>query len=209
MLEFPETRKSLLVQMQSLNDEEAWNEFVTIYRPVVYRLARKRGLQDADAEDLSQRVVIAVQRAIENWNADPSKGRFRFWLARIARNAIINAVTRRPPDAAAGGTAIRELLAKQTDPDHHTQENLQHEYRRSLFRRAAQRIRPEFHDGTWDAFWLTTVDGMRVEEAGHALGKTVGAIYAARSRVMRRLKAEIKQSSSDWGGTEEATSSRH
>lgn len=199
MSEFPETRTSLLVRMQSLNDEEAWSEFVTIYRPVAYRLARKRGLQDADAEDLAQRVVIAVRRAIANWDADPAKGRFRFWLARIARNAIINALTRRPPDAAIGGTAIRELLEEHPEPDHRTQENLRREQRRSLFRWAAQRIRPEFCEGTWDAFWLTTVEGMSVEEAARELRKTVGAIYAARSRVMRRLKAEIEQSCFDSG----------
>jgi RNA polymerase sigma factor (sigma-70 family) len=198
MPEFPDTRKSLLVRMKSPHDEEAWSQFVTIYRPVVYRLARKRGLQDADAEDLAQRVVMAVRRAIENWDDDPSKGRFRSWLARIAQNAIINALTRRRPDAPAGGTTALELLEKQPEPDHRTLENLQHECRRSLFRWAAQRIRPEFHEATWDAFWLTTVDGMRVEEAGRALGKTVGTIYAARSRVMRRLKDEIEQNRLGW-----------
>ena len=194
----PRNAKSLLVRMQSLHDEDAWREFVTIYRPLVYRLARQRGLQDADAEDLAQRVVIAVRRAIGNWDADPAKGRFRSWLAKIAQNAIINALTRRPPDAAAGGTTIRELLDQQPEPDQHTQENLQREYRRSLFRWAAERIRLEFRNGTWDAFWLTTVDGMCVEEAGRALGKTVGAIYAARSRVMRRLKEEIEQGRLGW-----------
>ncbi|MGO9110832.1 MAG: RNA polymerase sigma factor [Thermoguttaceae bacterium] len=197
MPEFPETRASLLVRIQSPQDEEAWREFAAIYRPVVYRLARKRGLQDADAEDLAQRVLIAVQRAIGNWENDPAKGRFRFWLARIAQNAIINALTRRPPDAAAGGTTIHELLEKQPQPDHRTQQELQREHRRSLFRWAAQRILPEFRDGTWDAFWLTTVEGMSVEEAGRALGKSLGAIYAARSRVMRRLKDEIQQSCFD------------
>jgi RNA polymerase sigma-70 factor (ECF subfamily) len=199
MPEFPETRKSLLVRIQSPRDDEAWREFATIYRPAVYRLARKRGLQHADAEDLAQRVMIAVRRAIGNWEADPSKGRFRSWLARIAQNGIINALTRRPPDVAAGGTAILGLLEEQPDPDHHTQENLEVEYRRSLFRWAAQRIRPEFRDGTWDAFWLTTVEGKGVEEAGCALGKTVGAVYAARSRVMRRLKDEIQQNGFAWG----------
>jgi RNA polymerase sigma-70 factor, ECF subfamily len=199
MPEYPETRDSLLVRIQSPHDEDAWSQFVAIYRPVVYRLARGRGLQDADAEDLAQRVVIAVRRAIADWDCDPAKGRFRFWLARIAQNAIINALTRRPADAAAGGTAAGDLLAQQPQPDHRTQEHLEREYRRSLFRWAAERIRREFHEATWNAFWFTTVEGMCVEEAGRRLGKKAGAIYAARSRVMRRLKAEIEQSSFGWG----------
>jgi RNA polymerase sigma-70 factor (ECF subfamily) len=198
MPEFPETRASLLVRIQNQHDEEAWREFVAIYRPVVYRLARQRGLQDADAEDLAQRVVISVQRAIGKWRADPAKGRFRFWLARIAQNAIINALTRQPLDIAAGGTSIHQLLEKQPQPDHHTQQDLEREYRRSLFRWAAQRVLPEFRNGTWEAFWLTTVDRMSVEDAARALGKSVGAIYAARSRVMRRLKDEIQQNCFDW-----------
>jgi RNA polymerase sigma-70 factor, ECF subfamily len=199
MSEYPKTRNSLLMRIQSPRDDEAWSQFVAIYRPVVYRLARQRGLQDADAEDLAQQVVISVRRAIGNWDADPSKGRFHFWLARIAQNAIINALTRRPADAAAGGTAVADLLEQQPEPDHHTREHLQREYRRSVFRRAAERIRPEFQDGTWNAFWLTTVEGICIEEAGHTLGKSAGAIYAARSRVMRRLKSEIEQSSLGWG----------
>jgi RNA polymerase sigma-70 factor (ECF subfamily) len=201
MAEFPETRNSLLVRMQGSGDEEAWREFVAIYRPVVYRLARQRGLQDADAEDLSQRVVISVRRAIGRWDADPAKGRFRSWLTRIARNAIINALTRRPADAAAGGTAAHDLLEEQPTPETRMHDHLEREYRRSLFRRVARQIRPEFGDGTWEAFWLTTVDGVSVEEASRILKKTVGAVYAARSRVMRRLKAEIEQHSSVWEGT--------
>ena len=198
MPEFPETRQSLLVRMRRLDNDEAWGEFVAIYRPVVYRLARKQGLQDADAEDLAQRVVIAVRTAIGNWDDDPAKGRFRSWLTKIAQNAIINAVTRRPPDRAIGGTSVRELLEKQPKPDHHAQEILRQEYRRSLFRWAAERVRREFGDGSWDAFWLTAVEGMKVEEAAHTLKKTMGAVYAARSRVMRRLKEEIEQSCLGW-----------
>ncbi len=125
MLEFPETKTSLLLRLQNPRDEEAWREFVAIYRPVVYRLARMRELQHADADDLSQRVVIAVQRVIGNWRVDPAKGRFRFWLARIAQNAILNALSRRPPDVPVGGSSIQELLEKHPVPDPDTQHELE------------------------------------------------------------------------------------
>lgn len=198
MSSFPETRRSLLARVQSLGDEEAWHEFVAIYRPVVYRLARRRGLQHADAEDLSQRVFVAVSRAIGAWEHDPSRGRFRSWLARIAQNAAINALTRRPPDGAVGGTGILDLLQDQPEPDDATREDLRLEYRRSLFRWAAQRIREEFRDATWQAFWLTNVEGLGVEQAAAALGKSVGAVYAARSRIMRRLRDEIEEHESEF-----------
>jgi RNA polymerase sigma-70 factor, ECF subfamily len=198
MAEFPNTRESLLVRIRSLHDEEAWREFVTLYLPAIYRIARKRNLQHADAEDLAQRVMMAVRRGIGSWDPSPSKGRFRSWVAKIAQNATINALTRRPPDAAVGGTDILELLNDRPEPVPHTGEEFEKECRRSLFRRAAQRIRGEFREGTWDAFWLTTVEGMTVEEAGRAMDKSVGAIYAARSRVMRRLRDAIEQSDSIW-----------
>jgi RNA polymerase sigma-70 factor (ECF subfamily) len=196
MSDFPETRNSLLERVQSL-DDDAWQEFVAIYRPVVCRLARKRGLQHADADDLAQRVFIAVGRAIGNWQPDPDRGRFRAWLGTITRNAIINALARRPPDAAAGGTSILERIEEQADTDERTQHDLELEYRRSVFRWAARRVRDEFGDGTWNAFWLTTVEGRDIAETAAELGKSPGAVYAARSRVMRRLRNEIETHGSE------------
>ena len=61
----PTTRPSLLVRLRDSRDEQAWGEFVEIYRPLVYRLARRRGLQDADALELVQEVMIKVASAIE------------------------------------------------------------------------------------------------------------------------------------------------
>lgn len=194
MLEFPETHDSLLAQVQSLQDESAWHEFVAIYRPVVYRLARRRGLQHADAEDLSQRVLIAVRQSIGRWRSDPSQGRFRAWLGTIARNAILNMLTRRPPDAAVGGTSIHQRLAEEPQPDAALGEHMEREHRRSLFRWAARRVRDEFRDGTWEAFWRSVVEGEAVDEVAVSLGKSLGAVYAARGRVIRRLRDEIRQS---------------
>ena len=140
MTDFPETRDSLLVQVRSPANREAWDEFALIYRPVIYRLARQRGLQDADAQDLAQQVLMAVASAIGDWEKSNEAVRFRHWLRRIARNAIVNALSRRPQDRAAGGSSVQELLLEQPEVDEESAAQIELEYRRELYLRAAKMV---------------------------------------------------------------------
>lgn len=86
----PNTRQSLVLRLQDADDLEAWDEFVSIYRPLVQRLAVKRGFQHADAEELSQEVMLSVSQAIDTWLQGPQEARFRPWLFTIARNLMVN-----------------------------------------------------------------------------------------------------------------------
>jgi RNA polymerase sigma-70 factor (ECF subfamily) len=192
LLGFPDTRYSLIARLERLDDEEAWREFLALYEPVVYRIARRRGLQHADAEDLSQRVFASVGRAIHNFEPDRSQGKFRSWLARIAQNATINMLTRRPFDAATGGTSVFELLEGQLGKEECPRDVLGLEFRRSLFRWTAERIRGEYRETTWRAFWLTTLEGRDIATTAAELGMSLGSVYVARSRIVRRLKNEIE-----------------
>lgn len=191
MTETPETRASLILRLRDRADQQAWFEFVEIYQPVVYRLARYKGLQHADAEDVVQQVLSAVAGAIERWQPDEDRGRFRTWLQTIARNLIINALSRRAADRASGESGERELLAQQAALDGPDSQLITTECRREIFQWAARQVRDEFQADTWEAFWHTAVEGRDAAEVARLIAKTPGAVYTARSRVMRRLKQKI------------------
>lgn len=191
-----ETRASLLLRIRDPNDRESWNEFAKIYRPAIIRTAKVRGLQNADAEDLAQQVLISVANSIKHWKQDPQSNKratFRTWLYQVTRNAVINALTRRAPDAASGNSKVNEMLNQRPVSVGDNSSQLTIEIRRETFRYAANQIREDFQSGTWQAFWLTAVDGHSIETAAEELNKSHGAIYAARSRVMKRLKEMVQQ----------------
>lgn len=188
-----ETRLSLLVRLRDRSDEGAWREFVELYRPVIWRLARHRGLQSADADDLTQQVLAAVAKAIDRWEPDPRRGKFRTWLHRIACNCLVNSLTRGRRERGTGDTDVLELLAEQAARPAVDPALIEFEYRREVFVRAAERVRGEFQPETWQAFWRTAVGGEEPAEVARSLGRGLGAVYAARGRVMRRLRDVVAQ----------------
>ena len=187
MDEIPETRDSLLIRVADARDQAAWEQFARIYRPVVYNVARIRGLQDADAQDVAQQVLVSVSKALPNWERRNEATRFRHWLCRLARNATINMLTRQPKDRAAGGNVnLVDIPERSVDVDLDSQ--LDREYRRQLFRQAAEQVRSRADSITWQAFAMTMIDGLSIIETAERLQRTEAVVYAARSRIMRRLK---------------------
>ena len=192
MQEFPETRDSLIVQVQDPLNRDAWDQFALIYRPVIYRLARRKGMQDADAQDLTQQVLCSVSSSIGRWEKLDPPVKFRHWLRRVVRNAILNALSRRPHDGAAGGSVALELLKEHANVDFDASSQIENEYRRELYLQAARLVRGDVNPETWQAFELTVVEDLSVEEVARKLNKTLGSVYAARSRIMRRLREAVQ-----------------
>ncbi len=184
------TRPSLLVRLREPGEQEAWREFVEIYTPLVFGFCRGRGLAEADAADVSQDVLRAVAAALPRFEYDPRRSTFRNWLFTVVRSKFNNhlaGAARRP--RAAGDTT----LARYTDlaADAATEEAWRQEHRSWLVRWAATRVQPEFNESTWDAFWRTAVLGESAGTVARDLGLSVNAVYIARSRVTRRLRATI------------------
>jgi RNA polymerase sigma-70 factor (ECF subfamily) len=189
--ESPLTRASLLVQIRDGGNQAAWQEFVSLYGPVVYGFARKRGLQDADAADLMQDVLRSVSSSIGRLDYDRRQGTFRGWLFTVTRNKVFNFLSaRRIRPQATGDSATNRLLASQSDSAD-GQDDWEFEYQRRLAALAMDRVKGEFQERTWRAFWLSAVEGQAIPEVSKQVGLSAGAIYVAKSRVLARLKDEV------------------
>lgn len=192
MTKFPETKSEVLARIQSAHDREAWDQFVSMYRPVIYRMARRRGLQDADAQDLVQRVLLSVAGAIGQWERVEGT-RFRHWLRKVTKNAVLNALTRQPRDLGQGGTHAQDLLSEELDHSPDQDRDFELETRRESFHRAASIVQSELSANTWKAFELTVIDGISVVEAAQRLRISAGGVYAARGRVIALLRVLVKE----------------
>jgi RNA polymerase sigma factor (sigma-70 family) len=192
----PVTRPSLLIRLRNADDGEAWSQFVEIYVPLIYGTARKQGLKEADAADLVQDVLRSVAGAIRKLEYDPRAGSFRGWLFTITRNRLNSLwVSRARKDAGLGGTTAQAKLNSQPAAEDQSQWNI--EYRRRVFAWAAERVRKEVEESTWQAFHQTAVEGKSGKEVAAALGMSVAAVYLAKGRVMVRLKEAARQTDGD------------
>jgi RNA polymerase sigma-70 factor (ECF subfamily) len=191
MTEGSDTRASLLVRIRNPRDQDAWRQFVGLYAPLIHRLARSRGLQDADAADLTQEVLRAVAATASKLPYDPERGSFRGWLYTVARNRILDYL-RGPAhrERGTGDTATQHLLSSQPAPDDDA-ERWEHDYQRHLFHLAAEQVRSDFAPATWQAFWSIAVEGRSAEEAARQLGMSIGAVYVAKCRVLAQLKDRV------------------
>ena len=190
----PTTRASLLLRLCDSEDHEAWVEFVTLYEPVIYRILRQHGLQDADARDVMQELLLAVSRSVGRWNPTRDCGTFRGWLRQVARNLVINWLEQRGRRVVAtGGSNLQSMLNMLPAADKPDTVEFDRELRRAVFHRAAEQVRDEVHGETWQAFWETAIAETSPADAARKLGMTVGAVRVAKCRVLARLRAAVTE----------------
>jgi RNA polymerase sigma-70 factor (ECF subfamily) len=186
------TSLSLLARVRS-GDEESWRRLVELYAPLVYHWCRRCGLGSEDAYDVGQEVFAAAARNLGSFRKDTPSQSFRGWLRVVTRSKIQDHFRRRrrEPDAA-GGTTAHWQLANLPDPlTNETSAADQTSEIAHLLRRAAEMVRVEFREKTWQAFWMLTIEELDVARVSLELGMTPGAVRQAKYAVLRRLRTEL------------------
>ncbi|QEG21592.1 RNA polymerase sigma factor [Mariniblastus fucicola] len=191
MNEIPQTRASLLLRLGN-ESQNAWPEFLSIYESALYGFCRAKGLQDADARDVLQDVLTAVMKKLPDWDSDSSKGSFRGWLFRVARNIAIDEVKRKAKKVTASGdTQVGRMLAEVPGPNDPQDQSFETEYQRALLDWASSQVKNEVRENTWLSFRMTALEGQKAEQVAEALGVSVGTVYTAKCRVVARIRNVI------------------
>jgi RNA polymerase sigma-70 factor (ECF subfamily) len=186
------TSVTLLARLQHTPaDQTAWAEFVERYGPRIHAWCRRWGLQEADAQDVAQTVLLKVLGAMQSFRYDPSQ-KFRAWLKTITHHAWQDLVRGRRKTVE-GGDAARaddplQALAARDDLG----EQLEAAYEQELVNCALVRVRPRVLPLTWEAFRLTALEGLSGARASARLGMAVTSVYKAKSNVLKLLEAEVQ-----------------
>ncbi|MGL6096609.1 MAG: RNA polymerase sigma factor [Fimbriiglobus sp.] len=187
------TRVSLLARLRTdPNDQAAWAAFVDRYGPQIYAWCRHHRLQEADAQDVSQNVLVKLARALPNFVYDPGRS-FRGWLRTLTRNAWTDFIgeQQRGVRGAADSVVLDLLQTVQARDD--LVDRLQSAFDQELLERAMDAVRGRVEPRTWEAFRLTAVQGLSAADAAAQLDMRVGTVYQARSSVQKALREAMTE----------------
>lgn len=187
----PETRASLILQLTGPRREPAWAEFVASYEPFLMRLVQRRGVPARHVADVTQQIFVAIARSVSGWADDGKPESFRRWLNRVAQNVVIRFMTRerKQPGGIGGSDLVEFLETVPAEPDR----KLVADYERELIVWAAEQVRGEFRETSWQAFHATVIEARDVAEVAAELGVSPGSIYMSRSRIMARIQKIVGQ----------------
>jgi RNA polymerase sigma-70 factor (ECF subfamily) len=190
---FKSTSTSLVRRLQDIpRDEEAWDRFVRGYAPAIRRWCRAWRLQEADADDVTQAILLKLARTMARFQYDRSRS-FRGYLKTLTRYAVCDALeTLRRQERDAGRLELIEWLGV-VDTRHDLARCLEAQLRENLFAEAAERVSQRIDPRTWEAFRLRAQEHRSGQEVADRLGMTVAAVYMAKSRVLAMMREEILQ----------------
>lgn len=191
--QLPTTQATLLFRLRhDPTDQAGWGEFVERYGRHIYRWCRQWRLQHADAEDVTQIVLVKLSQKLRDFAYDPSRS-FRGWLKTVAHHAWLDFEdSRRRRQAAPGDSRVRELLLTVAARDDLLQ-TLEEAFDLELLEAAKMQVRLRVAPHTWEAFRLTALEGLPVAEVAARVGLQVAMVYVAKSKVQKMLQEQIRK----------------
>jgi RNA polymerase sigma factor (sigma-70 family) len=188
-----QTSVTLLGRLRRVpNDQAAWNDFVARYRPQILKWCLRWRLQEADAEDVTQAVLLKLNGLMATFAYDPSRS-FRGWLKTLTHHAWRDLVSdRRRVGKGSGDSAMREFFESLEAGDDLVQ-HLEEEFRRELMDRAMLLVRPRVAARNWDAFRLTALEGCSGDSVAAQLEMKVAHVYVARSKIKKLIQDEVRK----------------
>ena len=183
------TRLTLLLRLRDRSDQVSWDEFHDRYGELLYRYARGRGVSHADAEDIVQEVEMYLFKAMDGFEYDARKGRFRSYLRAAVVHAIGRRATKHARERAGLDPATLDCAAAVKEATSDAQ--WEREWRLHRLRWALRSVTNEFEETTINAFQLHALAGFSVDETADKLGLSKASVYQAKSRVLKRVKERL------------------
>jgi RNA polymerase sigma factor (sigma-70 family) len=192
------TSATLLGRLRhDVSDQKAWAEFVEKYGPLIYCWCRHWKLQEADAQDVAQNVLVKLAAKLRTFEYDPNQS-FRAYVKTLARYAWCDVLaSRQDPGAGSGDSVMLELLDT-VEAREDLESRLAEAFDREVLDQAIARVRLRVEPRTWEAFRLTTAEGLTGLEAAARTGMEVAAVYKAKSKVQKMLKDETHRLQREW-----------
>ncbi len=185
------TRISLLGRLRrDPTNESAWSEFVDQYGPKLMGWCQRWHLQEADAQDVTQNVLVKLAERLRDFKYDP-KGSFRAWLKTVALHAYSDFMESRKKPGLGSGDSQVGLLLQNTEAQGDLVKQLEQEFDREILDEAMHRVRLRVAPQTWQAFLLTAVEGLAGAEAAERIPMQVAQVYVAKRRVQKMLREEV------------------
>ncbi|MDP7019302.1 MAG: sigma-70 family RNA polymerase sigma factor [Pirellulaceae bacterium] len=193
MTTFVDSTSSGLIDGAKRQDPRAWRRLVQLYGGLVYSWCRKFGVSQADAADVFQEVFRSVHTHITDFRRDDPGHAFRGWLWTVTRNKIRDHFRRLAgrPQATGGTDAMLKLLNLAEENSSMLGDQSSSQQQSSSLLAGMEMVQAEFEDGTWQAFWRTTVDDVPTSVVADELEMSVNAVRLAKSRVLRRLREQL------------------
>jgi RNA polymerase sigma-70 factor (ECF subfamily) len=187
----PTTRLTLLSQLRhEPSDQAGWEQFVDRYGPHIYRWCREWKLQDADAEDVTQEILVKLTRKLRAFEYDPSRS-FRSWLKTVTHHAWKDFVDGRERLRCAPVDRPAQDLTLTLEAREDLTRKLEEAFDLELLETAKARVRLRVAPHTWEAFQLASIEGLPVAEVAAKVGLQVAMVYVAKSKVQKMLQEEI------------------